>query len=707
MSAEERNPDNLAPDEAVDGELVEAGPDMLIRLIESPNIAEELGSDELEKISNLVTEEYDIDIASRSEWMDRNEKAMKVAMQVAQNKSYPWPKAANVQFPLMTDAAIQFNARAYPAIVTEQALVKSKINGANIEAKKPRADRMTEYMSYQLRDEITEWIEETDRLLIILPIEGCVFRKTYRDETLRRPCSDMVRAQDLVVNYWAQSMERAPRITHRYELYPNEIEEQIRAGLFVDFEYGQATEDEDEKENASDNPDTKQNDTEAGHLFLEQHRLLDLDDDGYEEPYIVTVHKASKTVVRIVARYSMESVEMDESFAEVIKITPDHYFTKYDFIPNPEGGIYGVGFGWLLYPLNEAINSSVNMMLDAGHLQNVGGGFIGSGVRMKAGPLKMMIGEFKQVDVKGGNLRENIYHMQHQGPSPVLFQLLGMLIDSAKGVASVKDVLTGEASTAAPVTTTLAIIEQGMKVYTGIFKRIHRSLKQEYVKLRSLNKEASSDPEFLEKYVKFQDAPVEPMELAGDFQDDDIDITPVSDPSAASDAQIMMKAQAVLPFANDPDFDSKAVKRRYLEGLKIEDIDDLWAKNRGPSPQELAMMAQMKQDQELNQAKIDEIQAKITNLNAKSVESMAKAESEEAGMQLDLYKEHVALMGEFFMARQQEVEINKQIMELANAGQQTAVPGPGGIPAVEGMPNGGALQQLPAEVEGDAGGQGF
>lgn len=707
MSAEERNPDNMAPDDAVEGEIVEDNvAETLMRLIESTNIVEDIEPDELERISNKVVEEYELDVASREQWMDRNEKAMKVAMQVAQEKSYPWPKSANVQFPLMTDAAIQFNARAYPAIVTEQAMVKSKINGANIEAKKPRADRMTSYMSHQLRDEMTEWVEETDRLLIILPIEGCAFRKTYRDETLQRPCSDMIRAQDLVVNYWAQSMDRAPRITHRYELYPNEIEEQIRAGLFVEFKYDQATEDEDGTENASDNPDTKQNDSAAPHLFLEQHRLLDLDEDGYEEPYIVTVHKASKKVVRIVARYTMEGVSMTEDFSEVVKITPDQYFTKYDFIPNPEGGIYGVGFGWLLYPLNEAINSSLNMMLDAGHLQNVGGGFIGSGIRMKSGRLKMMIGEYKQVDVKGGSLRDNIYHMQHQGPSAVLFSLLGMLVDSAKGVASVKDVLTGDAPTNAPVTTTLAIIEQGQKVYTGIFKRIHRSLKQEYAKLRKINQESSSEPLFLEQYAKFQDAEIDPRELAADFQDDDIDITPVSDPSAASDAQIMMKAQALLPFSQDPEFDSKAIKTRYLEALKIEDIDDLWAKNRGPSPQELAAMATMKQEQELNQAKIAEIQAKITNLNAKSVEAFANAESKEAGVQLDQYKEHVALMESYMEQQQRAAELNQQMMELTNA-RQSAVPRPGGVPAMEGMPDGGTIQQLPAPMAGDAGGEGL
>ena len=481
----------------------------LLGWIKSKNIAEDLDKELLTKIGVRVVREYDIDETSRSDWKTKTEQAMDLAMQVAKEKQYPWPKAANVIYPLMTTAAIQFAARAYPAIVANRSVVKGVVVGnddgepaINPQTGQPatqpgpdgqpqpvwqvqpgekqnRADGIGEHMSWQLLDEQSEWEPETDAMLHILPIVGCDFRKSYFDPGKGRNSSLRVPAMHLCINYHAKSLETAPRVTEEIKYYPIEIEEQQRAGLFLEPEqpYGMAD-------------DAQNGDEDAPHVFLEQHRWWDLDEDGYPEPYIVTVHKRSQKVVRIVARYDADGIQFSQLTHKIVKIDPVQYYTKYDFLPNPDGGIYGVGFGQLLRPLNEAVNTTLNQLLDAGTLANTGGGFIGKGLSMNAGAIRFVMGEYKVVNVTGGTLRENIVPMQFPGPSPVLFQLLGMLIDAGREVAAVKDVLTGDAQGKASMspTTTLALIEQGLKVFTAIYKRIHRSLKAELNKLYRLNR---------------------------------------------------------------------------------------------------------------------------------------------------------------------------------------------------------------------------
>ncbi|MDO8533524.1 MAG: hypothetical protein Q7S17_02120, partial [Xanthobacteraceae bacterium] len=342
------------------------------------NIADEIDAAVLAKIGDRVLRDFKIDDLSRKDWLTKSEDAIKLAMQVAEEKTTPWPNASNVVFPLMTVAAIQFNARSYPAIVMGRNVVKGVVIGRDdgdpvvdpqsgqqaIDPqtqrpqwktppgeKRRRAKRVADHMSYQFVEEQPEWEEDTDKLLIILPIVGCCFRKTYFAPELGRNASSLVNPKRLVVNYWAKSMETAPRITEIVEFYPNEVEEKIRAGLFLNLNYkvmGSTTTDDD-----------------APIEFLEQHRLWDLDGDGYEEPYIVTAHKTSGKVARIVAAYEAEGIIFSNETQEVARIRREHYYTKYDFIPNPDGGFYGLGFGQLLGPINDAVNTVINMLIDA------------------------------------------------------------------------------------------------------------------------------------------------------------------------------------------------------------------------------------------------------------------------------------------------------------------------------------------------------
>jgi chaperonin GroES len=637
------------PDEGMEQE----GPKALrlVAFIDAPNIAEIIARDDKTKLATIgakVVKEYEIDKRSRADWETRTKKAMDLAMQVVEEKSFPWAKAANVKYPLMTSAAIQYAARAYPAIVTDRGIVKGKVIGydqgiplmgpdgqpmVDPESGEPlwqippgvkqqRADRIAQHMSYQLLDEMKSWEEDTDRLLHVQPIVGTVFRKTYFDPA-KGNCSELVMADDLVVNYHAKPSETPPRMTQHVRLYPYQITERKRDGRFLeDFEPGLAP--------------GQDGDDEAPHLFLEQHRLLDLDEDGYPEPYCVTVHKETAQVVRIVARFDQEGVQLNDR-DEVIRVDAVDYFTKYGFIPAPDGSYYDVGFGHLLNPINETVNTVLNQLLDAGTLANTGGGFIGRGLKLKGGPITFRPGEWKPVDAPGGTIKDNMVPLVFPGPSPVLFELLGMLVEAGREVASVKDVLTGDTGEkgAMTATTTLALIEQGLKVFTSIYKRVHRSLKNELDKLYRLNRIYMSP----EQYQNVLDVPPDILQqLQGDYAAGDVDVIPVSDPSVVTDMQKLGRAQFLteMMMNGNPFLNGKEVTLRALKAANVEDAEMLVVDPPPqPDPKVMAIEAKAKTDQMKAETDIAVAEKKLEIEETKAVTELQIKQTEaELDMQI-------------------------------------------------------------------------
>jgi len=613
----------------------------LMGLMRAVNIAEELEKDDLSKIGRRVVDEYKIDKQSRTEWEELNAKAMDLAMQVVEPKMSPWPGASNIKFPLLTEAAIQFAARAYPAIVQGKDVVKGKVIGADdgqpvigqdgqpvmvsdpndpegqpqpqwqVEpgAKRKRANRIARHMSYQLIEEMEDWEEDTDKLLHMLPIIGTVFRKTYFSREKGQNVSELIPAMKLVVNNGARSLETVPRITQEFELYPYQITERVRGELFLDVELGRP-----QTGNAADD--------DAEHLFLEQHRYIDLDEDDYPEPYIVTVHKDTAQVVRIVANYDEDSVVFNNS-GEVAKIERIEYFTKYSFLPSPTGSFYDIGFGSLLYPISEAVNSTINQMLDAGHLHVAGGGFIARGARIKSGVLKFKPGEWKKADSVGGKLKDAIVPLKLPEPSLVLFQLLGLLIEAGSNISSVKDVLTGEAPRGqnTPATTTLALIEQGLQVFTAIYKRIYRAEKRELKKLFRLNQRYLPE----KSYFTVLD---EPEAIAQkDYNSDDVDVVPVADPSVVSSMQKMARAEFLGTFKDDPLVDPLEVRRRIFDHANIEDVDSLLVKQMPQNPELMERADKIEIEKQKLKLKEREIELK---------EQQAGPEAEQAKLKNDL-----------------------------------------------------------------------
>jgi chaperonin GroES len=580
----------------------------LQKFIDATNVADLLDDDKLAEIGKCVVEEAEIDDRSRDDWRKDAEEGMKAALQAAEVKNWPFENSANIKYPLITVAALQFNARAYPAIVADDRPVKAKKFGADPDGQKQaRAGRVSEHMSYQLMEEMVEWEGDTDTLLMQVPIVGDAFRKVYYDASLGRNRSEMVPAVKFIVNQAVRSLEDAPRYTHELERYPQEIEEKKRAGVWLDVKIPA--------------PNSADGDKDAPRIFYEQHRFMDLDEDGYGEPYIVTVHKESAKVVRIVANYGEDDIEFNEDATKIVRIAKQDYFVQYPFIPDPGGGFYGIGFYRLLKSLNEAINTALNQIFDAGTLQTAGGGFIGSGVRFKTSELRMKPGVYKTVDAPGGKIREAIVNMEHPGPSAVLFHLLGLLIEAAKDITSVQDLVTGDSGNKVQQpTTVVALIEQGLKVFTAIYKRIYRALKREFKLLQRLNAEHLTD----EAYQNVLDQPASAKE---DYTASDYDVCPTADPKSVTDMQRMGKAQLLMGLMEHPNMNAEEALREILGAAQIENVDRFVT----PTPTEPPPM--MTAELENKKADTAKKQAEATKV-AKETEAGEMKDSIEIGQAL-------------------------------------------------------------------------
>ena len=522
-------------------------------LIGHVNIAEDLDNETLSRIAIEVIRGYEVDEDSLYEWTSQNEDAMKVAKQVMDKKTFPWPDSANVKYPLIAQASLQFAARAYPELIKGSKVVQGKVTGADEGGlKKERADRISSHMSYQLIEEMSEWEEEFDKLLHALPVLGCIFRKTFYDPVLQRNRSDLCLPSDVIVNNdTTRDIDSCRRITHKISLYRNEVVERERTGTFLEGSVEKLDE-----ETGEDKP----------HEFLEQHCWMDLDGDDYDEPYIVTVSQSNQRVCRIVARFDEDTVYMiTEGLNKgmVERIEPIQYFTKFSFIPDFEGKFYDYGFGRLLYAINEAVNTTINELLDAGALANLQSGFVSKQFgRNKNDTIRLEAGEFKVLDLASHEMKDGILPMPAREPSSALFQLLGVLLEAGKELASSSELLAGQQNRSnVPATSTLALIEQGLKVFNAVFKRLYRSMTKEFRKIFRLNYLYLEE----EKYFRVLDN-VETISKE-DYASDDLDVRPVADPNMSTDVQQLFRAEALLQTMELPGVDAWEVTHYYLKAL--------------------------------------------------------------------------------------------------------------------------------------------
>lgn len=584
----------------------------LNELVSLPNICEVLDADDLNTISYNVYKGFQADLESRSAWEKRTEDAMKLALQVAEAKSFPWPGASNVKFPLITIAALQFHARSYPVLINGETPVQCRVIGDDPTGEKEqRSHRVSQFMSYQILEEDTNWESEMDRVLISQPIVGCAFKKSYFDPILKHNVSENILAKDFVVNYWTKHLDTSPRITQIQYLSSNDIYERVARGLFVEMkEPGRPAAVPQSNMTLAQNKAQGMNapdsiDDSTPYEILEQHTFIDFDGDGYAEPYIIWMRRDTKQILRIVARYFENSIERDDK-GNVLTIQAETYFTKFPFIPSPDGGFYDLGFGSLLGPLNQSIDTLLNQLIDTGTMANTAGGFLSRGIKLRGGNYNFAPLEWKHVDTTGDDLRKGIMPLPVREPSQVLFTLLSMLINYGERIGGSVDILSGQnpgQNTAAETTRTMA--EQGMKIFSGIFKRTYRSLKDEFRKLYRLNQL------YLEGVEDYNSDQGQNFIAADDFLGPVSDVRPAADPNIVSDTQRIQQAQAVLQLATTtPGMNMYEAQKSYLKAMKVNNIEQLLPDPRGPNaikpgPSEKIQIEQMKMQAKQAQMQID------------------------------------------------------------------------------------------------------
>lgn len=573
------------------------------------NIANDLSDERLATIGQRVIDDYKTDLDSRAEWQREQDLIAEIAKMTVEVKHFAGKVVSNVKFPMILDAAIRFSSRTYPEIVKGKDVCKCSVVGKDPDgAKAAKAERVGQHMSYQLLEEM-DWEPEFDQLLMTYSITGSEFKKTYYCPIKERNVSEMVFAKDLVVDYWAKSLESAARVTHVVELAQNDIVERINSGVFKEGlsveDLGQPDSDESGVSSADDK--------DVPHIFLEQHRWIDLDDDGYQEPYVVLVHEKTAKVVRIAARYDVSGIFLTED-NRLKRIEPVNYFTHYKFMPSPDGGFYGFGFGKLLFGLNNSVNTNLNQLIDAGTAANRKSGFIGRGIQIgrtsqSNDGFTLGYGEWKSIPSTGDDIRKNLVEMPSKEPSAVLFQLMQFLIETGNSLSNNSDVLSGESpGPNVPATTTLALIEQGMKVFNGIFKRLYRSLKDEFKKIVRLNR--LHLPE--ELYYEVLDD--EKAIKQSDYSETSLDIIPVADPNNLSDVGRAIKMKALMELIGQG-FRDDVIRRRYLESLNIENVDELiMPESAGPPPIPPEVQAQIdKLKAEAEKLRVETVTAAVTS----------------------------------------------------------------------------------------------
>ena len=653
------------------------------KILLSSNIAEELSDEELSEIGSFVFDGYKVDKKSRAAWEESVEQWTKLALQHSEKRNYPWPKAANTKFPVLSTAAMQFAARAYPALVPPNGqLVNTKVIGADPDGEKlKRASRVSKHMSYQLMVEMEDWEEEMDKMLVILPIVGTCFKKTYWDSNKQRNCSSLVLPQDLVVNYWAKTLETAERKTEIIEMSSRVLKERQLSGTYLDIELPEPSltpimQDSEGGGSGGLTPPVKADET-TPYRILEQHTYYDLDGDGYAEPYVITIEETSKKVLRMVRRFEESGIVYDEEKKNIIRIEPTEYYTKFPFIPNPDGGFYDVGFGLLLGSINETINTSLNQLIDAGTLSNLQSGFISKSLRMKMGEMRFQPGEWKAVNATGDALKNGVLPLPVREPSAVVLNLMQMLVGSSKELASVAEIFVGKMpGQNTPATTTMASIDQGMKLFTAIYKRIYRALQKEYTKLYRLNA-IYLEPQ---KEIAVLDEPIQKT----DYETTSFDIMPAADPTAFSQTQKLMKAQGLAEMLPLGTLNPMKVTERILDAQEQPNWQELIMppQPKGPSPEEVK--AQMDQQAALQKAQLEQqkAQAKMENDARKAeLDQMTKqAQAAMAAQEKQMEMQHRARMAELEAAiaqikANQDLKYNaaKHAQDLQNAKEKQAL----------------------------------
>jgi len=532
------------------------------------NLADFMEEDDLRSLSSQIRGDFEGDMSSRSDWEQTYVDGLELLGLKIEDRTTPWPGACGVHHPILTEAVIRFQSQAIMEVFPSSGPVKTKIVGKITDDKEKQAHRIQDFMNYLILDKMTEYRPEMEQLLFNLPLAGSAFKKVYFDPTMDRPCAHFVPAEDFVVGYGATDLLTAERYTHVMRKSENEIRKLQAAGLYRDVDIGSASHEISQiQEKYNEIEGETPVDSDSRHVLLEVHVDLDLpgyedtDDDGEETgialPYVVTIAKSGGHVLAIRRNW----YEDDERRMKRM------HFVHYQYMPGL--GFYGFGLIHLIGGLAKSATSLLRQLVDAGTLANLPGGLKARGLRIKGDDSPIMPGEFRDVDIAGGAIKDNITFLPYKEPSNVLYQMLGEIVEEGRRFASLTDLKLADMKQDAPVGTTLALIERSMKVMTAIQARLHAAMKKEFVLLSDLVKDYATEEGY--DYEEEEDSV-----KAEDF-DGRVDVIPVSDPNSSTMSQRIMQYQAALQLAQQAPqmYDLPELHRQMLDVLGIDDAQKI------------------------------------------------------------------------------------------------------------------------------------
>ena len=542
------------------------------------NLAEFLDEGYLGELSNELQGAYEDDLSSRSEWEEGYTKGLDQLGVNYQERSTPFEGASGVTHPLIAESVTQFQAQAYKELLPAGGPVQTQVMGLQDQAREEQASRVKHFMNYQITEVMEEYDPDMDQLLFYLPLSGSTFKKVYFDEARQRAVSKFVPAQDLVVPYSASDLQTASRITHVLRMDANEVRKLQVAGFYRDVELSKYEGGSDSvRDKVDEIQGTSKSYTDDVFTLLEMH--VDLDLEGFEDmnpegeptgiqlPYIVTIDEGSGQVLSIRRNF-------DEGSDLARK---RHYFVHYKFMPGL--GFYGFGLIHMIGGLGRASTSILRQLIDAGTLANLPAGFKARGVRVRNNDEPLQPGEWRDIDTPGGSIRDSIIPLPYKEPSATLAQLLGALVEGGRRFVSLADQQTGNMNQEAPVGTTVALLERGMKVMSAIHKRLHYAQKIEFRILARIFAE-NLPPEY-----PYDVAGAQRTIKAEDF-DARVDVIPVSDPNIFSMAQRVTLAQTQLQLAqsNPQMHNLHAAYRRMYQALEVQNIEEILPPPPQPQP---------------------------------------------------------------------------------------------------------------------------
>ena len=527
------------------------------------NLAEVIDDDVLQSMASELIADFKADQESRSDWARAYVKGLDLLGMKVEDRQQPWAGASGVFHPILTEAVVRFQAQAMGEIFPAAGPVRTKIVGKNDTEKKDQAFRVENEMNYLLTEEMSEYRDEMEQMLFKLPIAGSAFKKVYYDPLMERPCSMFVPSEDFVVSYGASDLKTCPRYTHVMKKTSNEVLQLQVNGFYRDVDLPDPEPDYSDIKQKYDELDGEEAviEDDDRHTILEMHVDMNMpeefdDPDGIARPYVITIDKTSSEILSIRRNW----YEDDE------KKKKRMHFVHYRYLPGL--GFYGTGLIHLIGGLAKSATSILRQLIDAGTLSNLPAGLKARGLRIKGDDAPLMPGEFRDVDVPGGAIRDSITFIPYKEPSSVLYSLLGNIVEEGRRIGSVADVQVGDTNPQAPVGTTLALMERSMKVMSGVQARLHAALKQE---LRILAKIIHDNMSAEYSY-----------DMDGDFDrtkdfDGRIDVIPVSDPNAATMSQRVMQYQAALQLAQQAPqlYDMGKLHRQMLEVLGISEAAEI------------------------------------------------------------------------------------------------------------------------------------